>query len=41
MKITYLIAPDPALKRLVEATPSGMAHWSRAICRASGRTMKT
>jgi hypothetical protein len=28
MTITYLIAPDPALKRLVEATPSGMAHWS-------------
>lgn len=28
VKITYLIAPDPALKRLVEATPSGMAHWS-------------
>jgi hypothetical protein len=28
MKITYLIEPDPALKRLIEATPSGMAHWS-------------
>jgi hypothetical protein len=28
MTITYLIAPDPALKRLAEATPSGMAHWS-------------
>jgi hypothetical protein len=28
MTITYLIEPDPALKRLVEATPSGMAHWS-------------
>jgi hypothetical protein len=28
MKITYLTEPDPALKRLVEATPSGMAHWS-------------
>ena len=26
--ITYLTAPDPALKRMVEATPSGMAHWS-------------
>ncbi len=27
MTITYR-EPDPALKRLMEATPSGMAHWS-------------
>ena len=28
MKITYLFPADPAFKRLVAATPSGMAHWS-------------
>ena len=28
MTITYLFEPDPAFKRLVEATPSGMAYWS-------------
>ena len=26
--ITYLTAADPALQRLIEATPLGMAHWS-------------
>ena len=28
MTFTYLTPPDPALKRLVESTPSGMAYWS-------------
>jgi hypothetical protein len=28
MKVTYLTPPDPALRRLIEATPSGMAYWS-------------
>jgi hypothetical protein len=28
MTITYPIETDPALKRLIEATPSGMAYWS-------------
>ncbi len=28
MKISYLVPPDPELRRLVEATPSGMPHWS-------------
>ena len=37
MKITYPFEPDPAFKRLVEATPSGMPYWSgtgppRTVC---------
>jgi hypothetical protein len=28
MTFTYLTPPDPAFKRMVEATPSGMPHWS-------------
>ena len=27
MTITYLVPVDPALKRLIEATPSGMPYW--------------
>ena len=41
MKITYLFDPTPELKRLVEATPSGMPHWSGtgppgAVCEQCG-----
>ncbi len=28
MKITYQTPPTPAFRRMVEATPSGMPHWS-------------